>query len=123
MIKLTCLAVLAAATLNLSGAAQPAVAGDPGAWSPDAETASVKVKTTGLDLATGPGARLMLQRIRNAAKTVCQDELDDPLYRVDGYMSCVNDATDRAVGRLDSPIVTAINGKGSAATMALASIR
>jgi UrcA family protein len=124
MNKLANLAVIAAATLNLSAVAQPALAGDHAAWSPDAETASVKVNTKGLDLSTQTGAHGMLQRIHRAASTVCQDDQDDPIFRQGGYMSCVNDATDRAVAQLNSPTVTALNGgKSSTATMALASIR
>ncbi|MGI8839301.1 MAG: UrcA family protein [Caulobacteraceae bacterium] len=90
-----------------------------------ADTVSIKVSYADLNLSTEAGAKVMLQRIRNAAKTICDpspdstDLLQDHLYR-----SCVNTITDHSVARFNNPIVTALNsGKSAPASMALASNR
>jgi UrcA family protein len=74
------------------------------------DTVSVKVSYGDLNLQSEAGARMMLQRIRHAAKSVCQFNLD---YEWEGtvlYLGCVHDATQHAVAKLHSPLVSAING-------------
>ncbi len=90
----------------------------------NAETVSVKVSFGDLNLATEAGAKVMLQRFRNAAKTICGPALSDPIQIMYEYRPCVNAITDHAVATFHNPIVTALNsGKGAPAATALASNR
>ena len=99
---LTAVAVLAAASLAGSAAAQTSHS-DPG-------SVSRRISFADLNLANQAGAKAMLRRIRSAAGNVCQPDWDDIF---DGYRSfgaCVKVATDNAVAHLGSPLVTALNG-------------
>ena len=88
------------------------------------ETASVKVSFADLNLSSEAGAKVMLQRIRNAAEKVCGIESDDPIDQLYEYRPCVKTTTNRAVANFHNPIVTALNsGKSAPAPMALASNR
>jgi UrcA family protein len=113
----TLTAVSAALALGFSACGQSAAA-------QNTETVSVKVSFADLNLSTEAGAKIMLQRIRNAAKEVCGTESDDPIDRMFEYLPCVNGTTDRAVARFHNPIVTALNsGKNASQPTALASNR
>ncbi len=57
--------LLAAAALGLAASTTPALAGPDGG-------SSMKISTTGLDLATPEGHKMLDQRIERAAKSVCQ---------------------------------------------------
>ena len=82
-------------------------------------TVSIKLKTADIDLSTGAGARLMLQRIRSAAKAACVS--DDPVYySTYDYHPCVDAIITRAVKTLGSPMVTALNGAGTAGSHQIA---
>jgi UrcA family protein len=70
--------------------------------SPLSESVSIKVKYSDLDLGTTAGAKTLLRRIRGAAEEICG---------VDGInRPCVEDTVNGAVARLNSPVVTALNG-------------
>jgi len=101
-----------------------AIAGGIPAFDRDAETASVSVKSGDLDLSTKDGARELLRRIHGAAETVCASPSGDTLYRYYSFQPCVRNAMDRAVGRVNNSMVTALNGGSSTASdMVLASTR
>lgn len=76
----------------------------------DTGTLSVKMKYADLDLTSETGARVALQRIDRAAKTVCGDLSDDTFDRFYLWGPCVAHATNRAVAQLGNPMVTALNG-------------
>jgi UrcA family protein len=89
-----------------------------------AETVSVKVSYADLNLSTEAGTKVMLQRIRGAAKTICAGGSDDPVEYMYETLPCAKDATNRAVAKFGNPILTALNsGKSAPAAMALASNR
>jgi UrcA family protein len=80
---------------------------------PSSDASSVRLSLADLDLGREEGAKAALQRIRDAARRVCDDE---PFTRaVDlthPYVDCLNATVDHAVGVLDSPRVTALNAHG-----------
>ena len=84
-----------------------------GAPSANAQSESVSVKVNYLDLDTTgmAGAKVLLQRIRRAAKQVCGPEpgIGATAWQYE-YLPCVNQATENAVAGLNNPIVTALNG-------------
>ena len=85
------------------------------------DVVSARISYEDLDLSNAAGGRAMLARIRAAAKGVCGDPYD-ALWQKYEYQPCVDKAIDRAVARLGSPVVTALNsGHGSKEPVALAS--
>jgi len=69
-----------------------------------------KVSLAGLDLGGQAGASVALRRIHHAAQTVCGVEPATNQFELHGiYMSCVNDAVDRAVAKLGNPTVSMLN--------------
>ena len=83
------------------------------------ETVSVRVKLADLDLASSAGAAAGLRRIHNAAKEICgPDESFGGFEMGRVYRACVKDSVDRAVARLDNPIVAALNGGRQSAVLA-----
>jgi UrcA family protein len=74
-------------------------------------SSSVKVSIADLDLGHEGGAKVALQRIRDAARRLCSEE---PFTRAidltHPYVDCLKATVDHAVGVLDSPMVTALNG-------------
>jgi UrcA family protein len=102
---LTTLATLAALGFAAGGHAAPAT----GLLSDSAAT-SAKVSVADLDLGGDAGAKAVLQRIHDAARNVCADELNP--------LACRDDTIGRAVASLGNPVVTALNGgQGRAATI------
>jgi UrcA family protein len=100
-------AILFAGVVGVGGL----VVGSPAAaWPhPGPNTISVVVTSEGLNLGDLGGARTMLHRIRQAADKVCAfEEKDD-------FGGCVRSKVDDAVARLNSPMVSAINGGGQGA--------
>lgn len=87
----------------------------------DNETVSVRVKAGDLDLSTKEGARELLRRIRGAAVAACFSPADQ-LYQHYGMNPCVKEATDRAVFRLNQPVVSAMNINSNPANASLASV-
>jgi UrcA family protein len=97
------IAVLAAvclASIAGSASAQAAAGGE----------VSIKVQTGDIDLARPAGAAVMLQRIHNAASKICGPAPSDWLQFGAQYKACMKQTIDGAVARLDSPVVTAMNG-------------
>ncbi len=88
----------------------------------DGEVPSAKVQYGDLDLTTKAGGKAMLVRISHAAIAVCGPRPYDPIWARYEFDPCVNRAIDRAVARLNNPIVSALNGgKASKDAVALAS--
>lgn len=103
------------ATLILLGGFQGlAIVGSASAQAAPAEVISIKVQSSDLDLSRSTGAKVMLQRIHSAAAKICGPTPSDWLHDGRRYESCVKTTTDRAVDRLGSSMVTAMNGGGSA---------
>ena len=76
--------------------------------SPDSQAESVSL--TGLDLHSERGAKLALSRIRQAAKDVCGVPVDvGPIWASARPNTCVITVVDRAVAKLDDPMVSALN--------------
>ena len=101
----TMISLLAAAAL-VTGFATPATASP----SDDGATVSRKVSYPDLNISQPQDARVLLQRIRNAAKYVCAGGMSEPLqYTSRSYRKCVRDAHDRAVADVHSPMVTALH--------------
>lgn len=98
-------------------------AGGDAAFAQTTDTVSVKVSYTDLNLSSDAGAKVMLQRIVNAARTICGPEPTAPLDGV-GYARCVKGTTDRAVAEFDNPNLTAVNrGQKTPASNRLAATR
>jgi UrcA family protein len=81
------------------------------AVAPNAEIVSVAVPYGDLNLSSEAGAQIMLQRIHNAAVTICGTESGSILDRVMVYEPCADGITYRAVARFDNPIVSALNDR------------
>ena len=111
MFTKTLTTVVALAALGFAASSHAA---SPSSFDPD--TVSIKVKIADLNLSSEAGATAALQRIHQAAKTICGDE--PPVKVLAGgaeYRACMTSVTNRAVTSLDSPYVTAMNrgsGKG-----------
>ncbi|HEY2661660.1 MAG TPA: UrcA family protein [Caulobacteraceae bacterium] len=107
-------AMTALAAVGFAGAAQPALAQDR-ATDPDA--VSVNVAFADLNLSSHAGAKVLLQRIHQAAKQIC-GEPDRSLARRGEYVDCMKTTTDRAVASVNSPLVTAMYSGKPALTLA-----
>jgi UrcA family protein len=71
---------------------------------------SVKVSLAGVDLQSQAGAQVALGRIHVAARQICGEEPTDALDGRAQYRACMAQVTDRAVAKLGSPTVAALNG-------------
>lgn len=102
MTSKTLLTTLAALTsLGLAASALAA--------SPDPDTVSVKVSIGDLNLASQVGAAVALQRIHNAATSICGPAPYGPdLQRTGDYQACMDAVVDHAVSTLGAPLVTAL---------------
>lgn len=108
MLTKTLFAAAAALALGLAAEAQAA----PPRPLPDPEIVSEKVSLADLDLNRQAGAAMALSRIRGAARRVCGGEPSRwAMNAVMLYRECRRDAADRAVARLDHPLVTALNAR------------
>lgn len=87
--------------------------------------ASVTVHYSDLNLSSASDAKVMLMRIRRAAKSVCGPEPTSVFDRVSGpYRNCISESVDRAIGQLNSPLVTVLaSAKPGSVQTALASAR
>jgi UrcA family protein len=86
--------------------------------------ASESVSYADLDLSTTDGARTLLRRIDLAAQRVCGPEPShSPLqpHLTAFYGSCVRDSVDVTVARINSPLLSAMNGEQKPAGATLAS--
>jgi UrcA family protein len=90
------LSLLAAASVATAAAAQE-------------PAPSVRVPYGDLDLTAAPGARVMFERIKNAADRACGGVPDiRDLERRTSFGHCTRGAVARAVTQLHTPLVTAI---------------
>jgi len=98
------LAVLMALSLSPGGqtAAPPAAPGD---------ARPVPIPHGDLNLATAAGARVMLGRIREAAKARCDAEFDSNLDHDSQIRVCVGVTVDNTVAALANPLVSVMNGE------------
>jgi UrcA family protein len=99
-----------AATALVAAFGLAAVAGPVSAQAAPGGEISIKVQTGDIDLSKPAGAAVMLQRIHNAASKICGPAPTDWLHFGAQYKACLKETSDRAVARLDSPMVTAMNG-------------
>jgi UrcA family protein len=80
---------------------------------------SVSVKYPDLDIGSPAGARVLLERIEAAAKTVCGGAPDiRELDRWASFEACRRSAVARAVVAVDSPVLTAMAHGGYPASFA-----
>ncbi len=107
----------------LGGFQALAIVGSASAQAAPAREVQVKVQTGDLDLTRSAGAKVMLQRIHNAAEQICGPSPSDWLHDGHRYEACVKTTTDRAVDQLASPMVTAMNGGAGAVRVAEVSDR
>jgi UrcA family protein len=85
----------------------------------EADTVSVKIPLSGIDLHTRAGAGVVLNRIRQASRAICGEEPDGrDLHSRAIWVACVKETADRAVTSLNSPLVTALNGGAAPAMLA-----
>ena len=112
-LTMTTLAALTAAVIGASTAQ---------AASSDAYGGAVHVSFADLNLSSGPGAAAALQRIREAATSVCgaAPNIVD-MGRTAIHRECMQTAVERAVASLNSPRVTALYTGGARRTPELAS--
>ena len=73
---------------------------------PTDDTHSTTVQFADLDLDRDAGISRLYVRIRGAARRVCESQLNDPLA-TPTYGVCVKRAVSAAVGRIDSPRLSA----------------
>lgn len=71
------------------------------------EARAVHVSLAGIDTHSESGARVILQRIEFAARTVC-GPMPAHLERITQYDPCVRSVTQETVSRLNNPFVTAL---------------
>ena len=105
------LAAAAAVTCISAFAAQSAAA-DP------RETQSLSVSTRGVDLDNRAEAQRFYQRLKVAARSVCDSRMADLGARL-ADERCAKDALDRAVRDTNAPLLTAMQGGDNGSTMAL----
>lgn len=68
------------------------------------------VSYSDLDLSKPSNAQILIDRITDAASSVCRKDVDvSKLIWSRLYQSCVKEAADRAVAKVDRPIVTALH--------------
>ena len=75
------------------------------------DTQSVTVSLAGIDTHSPSGARIMLQRIKVAARAVCGPAPSTAMDRHLQYDPCVDSVTQRTVDGLANPYLTALLGK------------
>lgn len=95
MLKQFIIASLAIA--SIAGAAQ----------AQESDTRTVKVSIAGIDTHSESGALVMLQRIKFAAGAVCGPVPSNAMDRYAQYEPCVRGVTQRTVGGLNNPFLTA----------------
>jgi UrcA family protein len=116
----TSILTLALGASVLAFAATPATS----VFAQDTQTVSAVVKFGDLNLSSREGAKTMYHRIRSTAFSLCGDQPD--ISDITGYgawRACVNDAINGAVGRLNAPMVTALNGGRTSSSVQLAQAR
>jgi UrcA family protein len=98
-----------AAALAATG---PAFAAPVSVWSED-EQVYAKVTYADSELRSAKGAADVARRIRSAARRVCGGEDSVLLAMSRRFQTCQRDVIDRAVRRLDAPLVAEALGRGT----------
>jgi UrcA family protein len=88
------------------------------AWSSTPGERSVTVSYRDLDLSTPEGAKVLYKRIQAAAKEVCGRPETDLLEQAI-WKSCYRHAVGDAVGKVNSPLLTAVHTGHPAAVTAM----
>ena len=99
-------------SLALASLACLLTAASAGASQPAREVPSVTVSYGDLNLSTTEGANALYQRIRLAADSVCGYQGRTLLER-QLWMSCFNEAVERAVGAVGNPTLTSVHARTS----------
>lgn len=107
------LLIASLAIASIAGAAQ----------AQESDTRSVKVSVAGIDTHTESGARIMLQRIKFAAGTICGPVPSNGLDRYTHYDPCVRNVTQKTVADMGNPLLTALLTKDHDQQRKLASAR
>ncbi len=113
--RMTGLAIAGVVLASVLGAAGPSLAqnDDPSAG------ITVKVHYADLDLRGQAGAKVMFQRIENAAVEACGGQPDvRVLARRMAFDHCRRETIGRAVDALNAPLVTALSGRSSSSVLA-----
>jgi UrcA family protein len=77
-------------------------------------THSVKVSFADLNLDSQAGAATLYRRIQNAARQVCSpDPGDRAIQRYRDWKSCYDTAVGNAVGKVNSPLLSALHSSKS----------
>ena len=97
---------LATATLALAAATAAAHAGD----ARNTVNVQAVVQYADLDISRTPGAIALLARIKSTARSLCQPALQDDTSGGLSFERCAQDATERAVATVDSPLVSSLYG-------------
>lgn len=97
--------------LTIASLALAAVAAAPAARAQASDLPSVTVSMAGIDANSDSGARIMLQRIKNAAGQVCGGQPSLALDRQQKFDPCVREVTLRTVSGLHNARVTALLNK------------
>ena len=84
-----------------------------------AEEAAMRVRIGDLNVHEEPGARAALRRIKFAADNFC-GAISGPLSVTRASKECRKEMTDKAVAKLDAPMVTALYAPQTATTTQLA---
>ena len=82
-------------------------------------TRSVTVSYRDLDLKTIEGARTLYQRLKGAARTVCEGSGVGGVQDVVGFRACFDAALSEAVAKVNTPFLTAMHGKAPTQTAML----
>ena len=85
-----------------------------------AEEATMRVRIGDLNVHEEPGARAALRRIKYAATNFCGPINGYPLTLTRASKECRKEMTDKAVAKLDAPVVTALYAPQTATTTQLA---
>ena len=111
--------VLAVLASGVSLLGMPALA-----HSPSEKPLTVVVRFSDLNLTHEEGARLLLGRLRHAARMVCSPAADArDLKRISLYESCLKESMDRAVADVHAPLVSALYGNAAVAESGSAETR
>lgn len=74
---------------------------------PPQDAPSMVVRFADLDLSRSEGAKVLYQRLKGAAETVCAPLEDRDLSMQMSYGRCVRTAIRNAVAKIDQPVLTA----------------
>lgn len=85
-----------------------------------AEEATMRVRVGDLNVHEEPGARAALRRIKFAASNFCGPINGYPLGVTRAAKECRKEMTDKAVAKLDAPVVTALYAPATSTATQLA---